>query len=311
MSRVCLVIIYNHHFPQNIERIEALYQGRFSNISHIIPFYNGQVENVITVYENSYQFQGFIAQAMDRLEVGDFDHYFFVADDMVLNPRITENSYESDLGLSGDSCFFTDLRSLQNESKYWERVGEAVDFRVKTSSADLTAHLPTVEVATDRFKLAGLNFDALDRRALVLKFPVSLLAHRKGLSKLARYFFDQSRRRPSKPKSEKAEYRLSYPLVGGYSDIFVVSREALADFAHYCGAFAAGRLFVELAIPTALVLTGKKIVTEKDIELAGRALWTSGDLKELDQYDRNLQKLLEEFPKNLLYLHPVKLSEWI
>ena len=74
--------------------------------------------------------------------------------------------------------------------------------------------------------------------------------------------------------------------------------------------FAATKLFVELAIPTALVLSADKIVTEEDLELKGKPLWSKQDFKILDKYDHQLNKLLNDFPANHLYLHPVKLSKW-
>jgi len=109
----------------------------------------------------------------------------------------------------------------------------------------------------------------------------------------------------------KKKYFLSYPIVGSYSDICVVSSDAIKEFCHYCGVFAATRLFVEMALPTALVLSAKKIVTEKELELQGKVLCSQQDRKELvDKYSNSLQKLIVDFPTNYLYLHPVKLSQW-
>ena len=49
-SEVCLLIIYNHRYDDNIEKLERIYKNRFSDIYHIVPFYNGTIENVIPVY---------------------------------------------------------------------------------------------------------------------------------------------------------------------------------------------------------------------------------------------------------------------
>lgn len=103
---------------------------------------------------------------------------------------------------------------------------------------------------------------------------------------------------------------LSYPIVGSYSDVFVVSSESIKLFCHYCGVFAATKLFVEVALPTSLVLSAKEIVTENNLKFQGKALWTKEQYKELDKYDSSLKKLLGEFPSNYLYLHPIKLSKW-
>ena len=116
--------------------------------------------------------------------------------------------------------------------------------------------------------------------------------------------------RAIKSRLTKETYSLSYPIVGSYSDIAVVSAKSIRSFCHYCGVFAATRLFVEVALPTALVLSAFKITTEKDIELRGKALWTAEEHHELDKYEGSLVQLLEEFPSDYLYLHPIKLSKW-
>jgi hypothetical protein len=40
-STVALVIIYNHRYDKNIDILESIYANRFSNIFHIVPFYDG------------------------------------------------------------------------------------------------------------------------------------------------------------------------------------------------------------------------------------------------------------------------------
>ncbi len=113
-----------------------------------------------------------------------------------------------------------------------------------------------------------------------------------------------------KSKFTNIKYSIPYSIVGSYSDVFFVSSDSIRQFCHYCGVFAATRLFVEVAIPTSLVLSAQEIVTENDLKLNGKALWTKEQFRELDKYEQSLQKLFEEFPPNYLYLHPVKLSKW-
>ena len=59
-----------------------------------------------------------------------------------------------------------------------------------------------------------------------------------------------------------------------------------------------------------MVLSARKIITEKDLDLKGKALWTEDDYQILEKYKHNLNTLLEDFPKENLYLHPIKLSKW-
>ncbi len=84
----------------------------------------------------------------------------------------------------------------------------------------------------------------------------------------------------------------------------------MPKFCQYCGAFAATNLFVEIAIPTALVLAAPKIKTEKDTILKGTPFWGDEIEKECQKYNYELTELLSKFPSGQLYHHPVKLSKW-
>ena len=98
--------------------------------------------------------------------------------------------------------------------------------------------------------------------------------------------------------------KFAYPLVAGYSDTFLVTATAMPKFVQYCGAFAAQRLFVEIAIPTAMVLATDKL-----------KIWDNKEVfyniknKGIEKFNNSLNDLLSNFP-NTLYLHPIKLSKW-
>ncbi len=90
---IALVIIHNHRYDANISRLDEIYKNRFSYIFHLVPFYNGDKNNVITVYENSHYFQGYVVQAYERLTTeGNFNHFIFIGDDLILNPQININN---------------------------------------------------------------------------------------------------------------------------------------------------------------------------------------------------------------------------
>ena len=91
---VCLVVIYNHRHSANVERLENLYRGRFSHVYHLMPFHEGGGgENVIPFMKSSHYFQGHLAQGYDRYFAAGHRHYIFVADDVLLNPVISEENY--------------------------------------------------------------------------------------------------------------------------------------------------------------------------------------------------------------------------
>jgi hypothetical protein len=303
MKKVALVIIYNHQFNKNIQIIENIYKERFSDIYHIVPFYNGDKKNVIPVYECSYYFSGYIAQSYTQLFNEQYNHYFFVADDLILNPVINENNYNDYLCL-GDGCsFIPGFINLNETREWWERVSEAYNWSISVPGVEANNQLPDYEEALKKFvqfrlSLKSLKFYQIWRKPSSIRDLLRFKNNASYVLGMMQYVFF------------KRTYKLSYPLVGSYSDIFIVSGDAIKQFCHYCGVFATTKLFVELAIPTSLVFSAKEIKTEESLNLKGKALWNKQDFKELDKYNLSLRTLLDQFPSNYLYLHPVKLSKW-
>jgi hypothetical protein len=317
MLKVALVIIYNHPYTENIEILENIYGKQFSNIYHLVPFYNGEKSNVIPVYESSYYFHGYIAQGFKFFFKDDFDHYFFIADDLLLNPVINENNYAEHLKLKKNTCFLPGFITLHDRVRFWYRVNDAFSYRINLPGVEASSQLPDYDVALKIFKNFGLEIKPLKFNQ-IWETPTSMNALCLKIIQDRLYII-----RYMVSKFFKRQYHLPYPLVGGYSDIFVVSSDALKQFCHYCGIFAVTKLFVEVALPTSLVLSAKEIVTEKDLNLQGKALWpdgwgrlngddvpAKGDYKELGKYNFQLRSLLKDFPAHYLYLHPVKLSTW-
>ncbi len=303
MNKVALIIIYNHQYNKNIDISERIYRNRFSNIYHLVPFYNGEKQNVIPVFECSYYFQGYISQGFKSYFKEEYLHYFFVADDMLLNPKLNENNYYEHLRLNLNTSFIPGFITLHERDK-WPRVGEAFRWSIKYPGVEAENQLPDYEKALKIFQQFDLKIKPL-RFDQIWEKPNSMKDFVRIIYKDRTYFLHYI-----KNKFTKKLYSLSYPIVGSYSDIFVVSSKSIKLFCHYCGVFAATKLFVEVAIPTSLVLSAKEIVTEKDLELQGKAFWTEEQLSELDKYESSLKQLLAEFPNNYLYLHPVKLSQW-
>jgi hypothetical protein len=218
-KQLAFIIVYNHQYNKNIEILETIYSQRFSHIYHLVPFYSGGKSNVIPVYENSYYFQGYIAQGLKSYFDENFVHYMFIADDLLLHPDINETNYREFFKLGEQTCFVLNFEEFHTQKKWW-------------------------------------------------------------------------------------------PMVGSYSDLLIVSADVIKPFCQYCGVFAATWLFVEIALPTAMVLSTFDIVTEKDLDLQAILLWIEKDFKRFDHYNYQLKKLLKDFPENTLYIHPIKLSKW-
>ena len=305
MTKVALVVIYNHRYDRNIDVVERIHGKRFSHIFHLMPFYTGDRANVIPVYENSYYFQGFIAQAWRHFRREEFTHYFFVSDDMVLNPSIDEHGFLDQMGLPEGDCFLPSTVPFHLRVGFWSRTVMAYEWRMRTPGIEPEAQLPTPAEARELLRRHGIEIAPVPFEQ-IWETPASWRGWvRKAWDDpvfFARYLRHVLGRR---------SFELPYPMIGSYADIFVVTAAAMPRFAHYCGVLAATRLFVEHAIPTALALAADSITTDAGLRLRGRALWTPAEMKELDRYGRSLRSLLAEFPPDRLFLHPIKFSRWI
>lgn len=304
---VALVIIYNHKFDKNIPILEEIYAGRFSHIFHLVPFYTGNKDNVLTVYENSYFFQGYIAQGYQLLKhKGDFEHYMFVGDDVLLNPEINENNYKEYFKLADSTSFLPDYLELSERKEDWSRLNDAVDYRPSIRGLEIQNEFPTYDVVLDKFKQKKLK-EPFVKSERIYKLP-----QRKSYeNSLMGYFRYLRRKKEVKKLLETESIKLEYPLVGSYSDIFIVSKKGFDEFAHLCGVFSATRLFVELAIPTAMVIACEEIVTEYDNTKKGLTFWSKEENEEFEKkYNNSLNQIFNNFPQDTLYVHPVKLSKW-
>lgn len=287
MTKIALLIIYNHRYDKNIPRLEAIYKERFSNIFHIIPFYDGDIKNVIPVYDNSIYFSGYVAQAYTHLKGKGYTHFFVVADDMVLNPVLNENNLFDKMGLKKDECFLDYLHILSDLKFRWYQL-RAMKYRIKQRGVEIANVLPSKEYALQQFSKHNIPYAPISIKPY-LNFHVEFILN---------YLLNYKRRLPE------------YPMVGGYADIFMVTADVMDRFALYCGAFSATKLFVEIAIPTALIIAADKMKLSKDLNFVSGALWTKEDKAFLDKYNNSLELLLADFPKDRLFLHPIKLSQW-
>lgn len=316
---VALVIIYNHKFERNIDRLEKLYSKNFSCIYHVMPFYAGDKENVISVYEHSYYFQGYVAQAYQILKTkGLFKHYMFIADDMVLHPQLNEYTYESFLGLDSDTSFITNIHDLTTQGNKGYPINflhQALFFRLPQGNGlEILKELPSKEeaetiLAKKGFAKSRFKADHVYKIPYRSQFPSHILG-------LYRY---KKRKKEIQAILDQEFIEPDYPMVCGYSDFFVVAQKNMDQFALYCGIFAACRLFVDYAMTTSMLLSCDKVKTEVDLNKKGKVMTgDGGDDNPLydsqpdfeKQYNFSLDKLLSDFPGDAIFVHPIKLSKW-
>jgi len=305
-SKIPLIIIYNHKFEENIAILESIYAPRFSKIFHLMPFYRGKKTNVIPVYENSFYFQGYVAQAFKHFFDPENTHYLFISDDLLLNPGISETNIPQHFQIDSAANFIPELIELYKRplDQFWSRMRLAYEYKPNKEGVEIANEIPSYNEALKKFQNLSLSIGPLKFAQLYRK--PRLFFNRKDSKLELRKWIKWFSNFPNHNR-----LNLGYPLVGSYSDIFLISQDNIEDFCHYCGAFAANQLFVEFAVPTAIALTAKKITTEKSLNLEGKTLWTDNEYKVLDRFNYNLGKLLNEFPSQWLYVHPIKLSKWI
>ncbi|MDD9807123.1 MAG: hypothetical protein OXU34_02450 [Gammaproteobacteria bacterium] len=316
-GKTALIVIYNHHpHAENIPVVEKMYGKRFSDIYHLVPVAPGfaPVEreggpNVIGVHGKSFYFHGWMAQGLRHYFRDEYTHYFFIHDDLILNPGISEDNFRQHLGLERDDTAFTTNFYTLHQRLEWDYAPEAYRFSGRIEP------LPSFDEALKRFSAHGLEIRplALHRslltRGVYMPPPPDYSLRRQFIAQTRRLklVLRRLRRLAAWPAGER---KLAYPLVGGYPDMVVVPAASIGEFCRYCAAFAEAGLFVAIAMPTALALSCKKINTHEDIPLWGWHYWPHESWGALrSRYDeRKLDNLLENFPEECLFMHPVKLS---
>lgn len=307
MTKACLIIVFNHRYDNNIPVLEKIYAGRFSSIYFLVPFYDGDHPNVIPVYESSNYFQSFFAQAYSRFFNEAFTHYLFLGDDCILNPSINEANVTEQTGLPAGTDFIPGLIEFHTIKKQsWWHTFKGIDFFSNRIGAEIKKELPSREEAISRFRKHGLEVEPLSMENI---FGSKKPAHEKWW----KYFLLKQYHWQFKWKNYKknGKIELPYPVAGSYSDVLIITKESIYNFSRYCGIMAAAGLFVEIAIPTALLLSSPAIKQEKDLLLKGKPLWSVPEIEAVEkQYNKSLAALLAAFPADQLFYHPIKLSKW-
>lgn len=315
-NKVCLLILFNHRFDRNLPLLGEMYKDRFSHIRYIVPFYDGKRDDVIPVFARSVFFESYIAQAYNVLKKEGFDYFYIIADDMIINPRINENNIKEFFDLEDGQSWIPHLRTISDQKYFWIGTLSAYTYKPMQKYVEAKDELPSIEKALKKFEAQGLmNPMELTRYDVFKDF--SLKTH--NMADKARLLLRTiTRLRHPFRKSTN----LSYPIAASYSDTLLVAGDTMEKFAHYCGVFGATSLFVEVAIPTALVLASdKKIKTEADISKRGRSYWATVEnvfcddptytWDQLEKEYKNLDDIMTRFPKDAIYLHPIKLSKWM
>lgn len=312
-GKVCLVVVFNHRYEQNIQKLEGYYSPRFSRIRYVVPFAPISHPKAIRVVENGYTFGGHIAQASREYIEQGVSSYAFIADDLILNPRLNEDNLERELGVDSATGYIKSLAPLDPFRYRWHSaVNSTVD--LLRAGFNYENELPAASLARSRFERMGFKF-FLGKPGIA--DMLWCIRHARSVPLWAFKLMCMVGRESK------------YPLLFGYSDFVMVPSAAIHDFVHYCGVFSAMNMFAEVAIPTSLALAVDELRTElvrgehfdpktsrhspvrnADSKLRGVEFWGGEGVPFSERLNHDFKRLIEEFPADCLYYHPVKLSQW-
>ncbi|MBT42234.1 MAG: hypothetical protein CMF12_06880 [Idiomarina sp.] len=306
-SNIALIVVFNHNYEKNLPLLREIYKNRFSNIYFLMPFYQGSDNDVVSVSYPSNCFQGYLAQAYEKLKGFDYDHWLVIGDDLILNPSVNQENVKEVLNVGPNDCFIPTLNKF-HDKLVWRHSRRYLDFNIRSKFVEIAPQLPKREDCASRLAAYGVEPSGLSyENVYIAPYPELKTEDERIAIFGRRYLSDRE-----KFFNETGLLHGDYPACFGYSDILMLSRGSLDQFCHLCSVTAAGGLFVEIAIPTCLVLSTKGVVrTQETSTLKGRALWGKEVESVLDEFDCNFEKLQTHFPSNYLYLHPVKLSKWV
>ena len=282
--KTTLVIIFNHPYIENINKIKKLYEARFDDILFIVPIVRLNEPNVITVYRGSFNFHGYIADTIDFLERRESELYIFCQDDLVMNPNMTPKNFWDTVDFDLHDGFISEVVSYKNPVEWsWNkrvlsRLADSMSATYGSGLENYLSYLPRYEEATALFKKYSLG-----SKSKIMVWP------------------------PEQFSGLNIGASLPYPLAFAFADFFALRRDALRPVVQTLGVFAAMDLFVEVSIGTAMILKCKHMATLADTPWKVVVDW--GDRAEIMRRGpRNLNDLHKIFDGNTLFNHPIKLS---
>jgi len=325
--KIGLLIIFNHRYDGNLQRLRNIYSDRFTEILFLIPFADELEESntdVISVHHGSYTFQGFLGEARKAILDMNCDAWVILGDDLVLHPELNQSNLHERLSLPENAAYTKNLANLYDTSLVWSVSAYRSTFQSITSPSlqwRQNQLLPSPEEAFQRMDLHGFKFRPLGLRNLrnIESGRVDIYNVRMALGL---FFAIHPVRNFTQWKTDS----VPYPLLFGYSDFLICPRKGMSDFLGYCLSTAAMNLFVECAIPTSLALAYLEIVTELPLGENHHSKATDaarpmhgvelqwGSAREREDFEQrhhcSLDALYSAWPDDVLYYHPVKLSKW-
>ena len=312
---VCLCVIFNHPFPANLPLLRKIYQGRFKHVRFLMPLMRSDDPDVLTVYRGSFSHHAYLGDHRKELLELSCAYYVMVQDDVLLAPWLDESNIVEALGIkSAAEGFISNLDPAPRDVGVWGFQAGSLwrmilprNIISGTGTDTLPSVLNQLPPAADAAKRAetyGIpattTFSFTDRTMsadLALAKSRSFGRDPADEREFVRHMLDMLF--GSGPPSDIV---VPYPIATGgpNTDFYVVPAACLDDYVHIAGVLAAAGLFVEMAGPTALMLSCERVRTLRDtgreVEWAETRGTPSSAIERLIENDR------------LLLVHPVKLS---
>jgi len=292
-KRAALIIIFNHRYDGNLPLLRKIYKKRFHIIRFLMPFYDGFDNDVIPVYESSYHFQGYYIQAYKELMKLECDFFLFISDDQLIHPKIDDENVMTWLQMEEKDIFVDSFADINSSGMFSWSFCSGIFHSFKARGTEYKSQLPSFSEAVCLYeRFMGCEFKPEydnDFFGETMEF----------CEELVNQFI----------KSNGGSRVIPYPLLFGYADYFLIRKSKLYELARVCGIFAAMDLFVEIAFPTAVMLTFERsrVVTRQDI---GRYKTATIVEHYKEKYNYSLEKLFSGWATDMLFIHPIKLSEW-
>lgn len=95
-TNINLIVIFNHNYARNIPRLDAIYSGRFTSATYILPNVAPDSPRCLSFPVGSYSYHTLIFHGIDNLlkrgAVDENAWYFFTQDDVYLNKNFSQNN---------------------------------------------------------------------------------------------------------------------------------------------------------------------------------------------------------------------------
>lgn len=317
-----LVVLFNHNYEKNIPIIRKLYADRFPMMCILMPFYYGNDPDVTGVYGNSFVFHTYIAQAKEKLMKMGCDDFLIIGDDLLLNPELNQNNIHEKLNIPHGAFYLDGYVNISSGQSY-RAIVEAVKFNTSPPGLDSSANriMPSydeaLQILQDKKVMGSPILSKCRPFYPEWEKPFFKRAHENYKVLKARvWHFCNMMKWKLKPR------KASYPCVFGYSDIILVPKEKMDEWCRYLEVMATWQMFVELAIPTAIFLMKDASVSFADATAYKTGnVWYPQNPAHFSRISAIINQMLNEcgnditglegaFPKEYLYLHPVKLSRF-